>query len=218
MNTKSSITLKKVLVIAAIVIILIKMNKCSSRHVEPVEIQLTPTETTTPTTHVTVDGSPSVTVTEPLLPLPGGSTPAEDNNVGPHPDLIGLKFVSKGLTGPNHLFTEDGKERYWYTLDGTTDMGFMLVKGLKGMIIMCEGPVIYEITTYDGRAYTNLRVKKTAEIGDTAHYWDKKTKTWCEEAQPFSLPKVKNVYSIRVLKDPNDDSPIFVEIGITEKE
>ena len=154
-------------------------------------------------------GTPPPTPAPATTPTPAiPTTPATP----PHIPLKGLTFFGSETQGPFGLYPYDGVVRDWYSYTGEEEMGMIGIAGVVGVIVMCEGPVIYDmIITKDGKS-TSLRIKKTTAVGDTGQTWDETTKTW-SKVHPFRYTDIYNISGVRIMKDPDDITPIKVEIG-----
>lgn len=143
---------------------------------------------------------------------PPVETPKQDS-IGTYPTLAGLEMIGKGKHAPVYmpLYTGTDMDRYWYVFDGETDMGMMNVQDIKGLVILCKGPVIYDfIISEPGKKACNLRIKSLGN--NQGQTWDWINKEW-GPTHAFEYEKIFNISGVRVLKDSEDPTPIQVEIG-----
>lgn len=134
----------------------------------------------------------------------------------PHREFTGLKFEGKSPQSSFKLTPNSGTSYFWYTSDGESDMGWLNVKGIQGVIVQTDGPAIFEVITRKaGNKAIIERFKK--DYGNATKYcpWDEKNKKWLSPI-PFSIVEHTKgtLEQIRVLKDKEDLSPIMIEVGI----
>lgn len=207
----SEIKLTTILTIMFIMIVLVKCNhSCSKTE-----------DSESPSRDSTVFTNPSITGNGTSIGYRSNEQDAvvrqeEQSAPTTHPNLIGLTFEGKAKQSSFKISPKQEKDYWWYTSNGKEDMVALDVIGIKGIILRCHGPVIYEVTTRKpGEKAVAERFKK--EYGNPTHLskWNDLKMEW-ETPIPFDIVEYTKgiLLEIRVLKDKEDLTPIKIEVGI----
>jgi hypothetical protein len=126
----------------------------------------------------------------------------------------------KGLQYTGVETGADGVLRNCYEFIKGQDMEFIeRNKDVKGLLIECDGPVIYEGATTDWKNTKDkditkpFKVKQSPRPEEKGYWWNYTSNSW-GELKPFKYGDIENITRIRVLKDPDDLAGISIKIGI----